>query len=435
MAEKRYAKNRKYLLRFFLLLPLAANSLVVNPFNVLQLLHRTSKETDVENQPHHNHRQQRAIQRVFVRKKARKDSIFAVSKNKNMPTTVSTVIQMTGGVTTETIETISERKARAIIIKDFESLGPSDIFHGITHHEGSLSVKNNSTDSIDASKDVIHKDFEITRDNKSRTLDQKSSKFQPIITASERFLIQRLQRWSKQARNLKVDLIPINNMMSSFIRSGNIKCDLKLSFHELFFGPIQFSKSMVEFKNLSLNLLSFPLPQIRRFPKQFDVYFKDLTFSEKDLNESSCIRNGLQRLLNKLLKEKFGISKDNLTLDSIRLLPSGRVSCSFAGNLKLEFRIGFTTRGHVITFNDFVLIINNVRSQPFFPSFDLDVGHTTKFFSIKVEKKKLSLCANVRITPGHTMKLQNYSQSRESYSAKTSFNIGIWLSNLGGFFN
>jgi hypothetical protein len=86
---------------------------------------------------------------------------------------------------------------------------------------------------------------------------------------------------------------------------------MEITFSKLVLKPIQLSSGSIQAKRLLLNLWSFTPDLLRkgaiRYPAQFDFHLTDCVFTEKDLFRSRSIRNGLQRLLARVLT-RAGVS-------------------------------------------------------------------------------------------------------------------------------
>lgn len=221
-----------------------------------------------------------------------------------------------------------------------------------------------------------------------------------------------------------------------------------------------------------------------RFPKQFDLHAHDWTFSRHDLLFSPCIRNGLRLLLVRILRDR-GVQSSSIQVTSIDILvrkkrkrferglyqvfssyhailpcltivfhfycvifnvqSSGKISVKgqaktlFDSPLNFEVRSGidFSSRGHVLTFPGLEVSVTGDLGLfvPVVPTIDIDVGHNARFREIHIDgrQKMLRLSASVTITPKRTIRLNEYQQSKEAFSARFSTDVGQWLTNLGNF--
>jgi hypothetical protein len=102
---------------------------------------------------------------------------------------------------------------------------------------------------------------------------------------------------------------------------GQFSTDAKISVGRLVFPIIRMSSGTLQVKRMTLNLMGFTHKQQSRFPKQFDLHGDDLTFSRQDLMFSPCIRNGLRRLLVRLLRDR-GVRTSTIKVTSVDILVS-----------------------------------------------------------------------------------------------------------------
>jgi hypothetical protein len=127
--------------------------------------------------------------------------------------------------------------------------------------------------------------------------------------------------------NLSVKAFPRGNPVAGLLR-GRFSTDAKVEVGRLVFPAIRMSSGTLEVKRLTLNVMGFlqnmgifPSQQrgISRFPKQFDLHADDWTFSRHDLLFSPCIRNGLQRLLVRILRDR-GVQSSTIKVTSLDIL-------------------------------------------------------------------------------------------------------------------
>jgi hypothetical protein len=98
-------------------------------------------------------------------------------------------------------------------------------------------------------------------------------------------------------------------------------------------------------------------------------------------------------------------------------------------------RLGLASRGHVVTFPGLEVSLQPSLGLfvPVLPEIDLDMGHNTRLLSVDITSNKLAISAKATVTPEHTLKLKEYLQTKESYSAHFSFDVGRWLTKAGNF--
>ena len=95
---------------------------------------------------------------------------------------------------------------------------------------------------------------------------------------------------------------------------GEFTTEAKISVGRLVFPIIRMSSGTLQVKRMTLNLLGFTHKGQSRFPKQFELHADDLVFSRHDLMFSPCIRNGLRRLLVRVLRDRSCRSYHGLAL-------------------------------------------------------------------------------------------------------------------------
>jgi len=278
-----------------------------------------------------------------------------------------------------------------------------------------------------------------TKDEKTHESGSRlGRRFQNVIT-------DLLDRWSKGSHiNMEVQCDPSTNLLD--VARGYFCGDASVDFDRIVFGPIRMSGGRIEAHKMGLNLYTFA-PLFKggpRFPHAFDFVAKNITFTQEDLFESNCIRNGLRRLLTRILQSR-GLRPSTISIDSISILPSGKLSIQghatnlFGTSLPFEVRsnLGTASRGHVLTFPGLELSLGPSLGifVPVLPEVTLDLGHKAQLHSINMEGMEMHVSARVSITPKHTIKLQNYVQSSQSYSAPFSYDVGRWLTRIGRFSN
>jgi hypothetical protein len=255
-----------------------------------------------------------------------------------------------------------------------------------------------------------------------------------------------LDRWSKGSHvNLKVKCEP--TPMSLF--RGQIRCDASVDFDRIVFGAIRLSGGRLEAHRLAVNLLSFTPDVIPtappRFPNQFDFVASNITFTQEDLFESPCIRNGLSNLLRRILKQT-GVTSSTISIKSIEILPTNKIAIKgeattpFGSSVPFQVRSGLSTsgRGHILTFPGLEMALGSSAVSffvPILPPITLDLGHNAQLLNVEIDgvSQKLQVSAKATITPSHTRILPNYIQSRGSYAASHMVDVGRWLTNLGNF--
>jgi hypothetical protein len=264
----------------------------------------------------------------------------------------------------------------------------------------------------------------------------------------QKILMELLDKWSKGVNsNMIVECDPTSNLLQ-FCR-GQFYCDATINIDRIVFGNIRFSGGQLQARNFCLNLFSFvplslPLAPSPRYPNQFDLLAHNLTFTQNDLWESSCIRNGLRRLIKRILKNK-GLPTLNISIQSIQVLPTGKLSCQgeatalFGPPILFELRskIGTAGRGHILTFPGLEIAINPSLGffVPVIPDVTVDLGHNAQLLEVCIDgnNSQVTVSASVTITPEHTLQLKNFRQPSHSYGALCAVDVGRWLTRIGRF--
>jgi hypothetical protein len=211
------------------------------------------------------------------------------------------------------------------IIRDFEELTPSDVFPGLSIDGAGMPYLRDLSDlgivQETEEEDIILYIQDMPIDSE---VQQRAAILNRMVKSwFENLLVGLVHRWSiEPPENLSINVRPRGNVASNLLR-GKVKSEAEISFTKAVFARIQVSGGRIQAKRLALNLRSF-LPDMlrqgtRRYPSQFDFYFTDFVFTEEDLIQSRCIRNGLQRLLTRILKRVDVLSND-VVVKSLRLL-------------------------------------------------------------------------------------------------------------------
>ena len=156
--------------------------------------------------------------------------------------------------------------------------------------------------------------------------DGKGISYLPRLMAMlvENIVSSRIVRHStKTPEGLEVQVVPTLNTVGRLFTRFQFMADVHISASDrLVFPNIRFSKGRLFVEKMTINLMGFL--QSRRessikYPKQFDVYADGLTMTSNDLSNSSCIRNGLKRLLVRIITDR-GIEPSSIQITSIDIL-------------------------------------------------------------------------------------------------------------------
>jgi hypothetical protein len=322
----------------------------------------------------------------------------------------------------------------SFILANFEAESPEAFYRTVGSSEANIALPS----------------AEINNDESTETLtEDMGSPFVRITRKTfEKVLTERLDKWSKGVNtNLIVECDPTSGVLQ-FLR-GQFYCDATINLDRIVFGNFQVSGGQLQAKNFCLNLFSFapiniPMAASPRYPNRFDLIAQNLTFTQDDLWESTCIRNGLRRLMTRILKQK-GLSAMNVSLRSIQILPNGKLSCVgeatslFAPTISFELRtgLGLSGRGHILTLPGLEIAISPALGffVPVIPDLTIDLGHNAQLLDIVVDEEnaRLKVSACVTITPEHTLQLKEYIQSSNAYGAHCFVDVGRWLTTIGRF--
>lgn len=293
--------------------------------------------------------------------------------------------------------------------------------------------------------------FPIPMDSRDESLPtiEKGSPFTRITRNTfQKILTERLHKWSNGINtNMIVECDPTSNLLQ-FLR-GQFYCDATIHLDRIVFGNIQFSGGQLQARNFCLNLFSFapiniPMAPSPRYPNQFDLVAQNMTFTQTDLWESSCIRNGLRRLITRILRNR-GLTTTVINIESIQILSSGKLSCIgqasilFGPPIQFEVRSGIDIagRGHIVTFPGLEIAVNPAMGLfvPVIPDITVDLGHNAKLLDVCIDGNNgtVKISASVTITPEHTIQIKEYIQSTQSYGALCFVDVGQWLTRIGRF--
>ena len=263
---------------------------------------------------------------------------------------------------------------------------------------------------------------------------------------AENILATLFHRWTQGAhKNLQVHCDSNSGVID--IVKGIFRADATIQFDKLAFGALRVSRGELKSRRLAINLYKFApfCGRIPRFPSMFDLEAHEALFTQKDLFESTCIREGLKSLLSRCLENR-GLNASNVQITGIKIIPSGKLSISgsattpFGSKLDFEVRSGLdvSNRGHVLTFPGLEISLSPSVGLfvPVVPPISLDMGHNAQITKLKLSgsNRTLQLSCRVTITPRHTRKVaDSYAQDRNAYAASFYFDVGRWLTHIGRF--
>ena len=318
--------------------------------------------------------------------------------------------------------------------------------------------KKRSTTLVETSRpgDAHEQDDDNHQDDDEAQWDGGSPLTRLTRSWAEKIVTRLLDRWTQgEHENLVVKCGPTGNPMD--LARGQFRCDASVDMDRIVFPCLRLSGGRLEARRLALNLWTFFAVSKKndappRYPNQFDFLAHNATFTQDDLFQSRCIRNGLRRLLTRILQNR-GIRSSTVTITSIDILPSGKLSVQGEANtpfgggstgLSFEVRthLAHTSRGHVVTFPGLEIALHPQLGifVPVLPELSLDLGHNAQILALQVHgsgrpQPQLQLSARATITPHHTLKLRQYSQPSQSFAASFSVDVGKWLTGIGNFTN
>jgi hypothetical protein len=287
-------------------------------------------------------------------------------------------------------------------------------------------------------------DEEDTRDlSKSLKAQQHGPLWSKATRAWAESALTSLLTRMGEAKNMHITCEPKSNVVD--LARGHFRCDAVVEVEQMKFKAIQFSGGRISTQRLAMNLYAFgPIKKGPRFPNQFDFEADKVLFTEEDLIQSNCIRNGLARLLTRILKqERQHMRALSVHMEAMEILPGGKLSCS--GHVKtgvadvpfcLRTRLGTGSRGHVLTFPGLELSLGPALGLFFpVPEVSLDLGHSAQIHKLHLDPARgVEISCRATMMPRHTLTLlQSYAQSTKSYAASYSVDVGRWLTRLGNF--
>jgi hypothetical protein len=345
------------------------------------------------------------------------------------------------------------------ILQNFQDTTPNDVFpsDSTKQRRNVLTSDNNVVASISVAPDFMNDAHSRTTKTsplpqkqvklkKKRPLKQKAASkyeggsFIHRMTRSwfQNMLTGIIQRRSKVPPvGLRVRVAP-SNVVKRMCR-GQFRCDATIEFARVVFQNIRLTGGSLQAKKMTMSSFG------PRYVNQFAIHANNCTLTEDDLFESSCIRNGLARLLVRILNNA-GVTTSKIQITAVNIVPSGKISVSgladtgFGSKLSFEVRtfIGKASRGHIVTFPGLEVSLGPSLGVfvPVVPEIDLDIGHNAMLRDIFVDgrRRRVTLSASTTVTPNHTIKLAHkYRQHSESYGAHFSFDVGRFVTSLGNF--
>ena len=202
---------------------------------------------------------------------------------------------------------------------------------GTLHESSGIEIRGSQTISLSLDDD---------KDN------TKESALQKLI---EKSVYNRLKVWSTHMRNVEVKARLHNHFVFRALLRGQIRSDVRAKFDRLAFPNLKISGGgRIDVNGCALSLLSIA-PGIgdiyngKRYVQPFEFYV-DCILNQDDIFQSSCIKNGLQNLLNRILR-RFSFSA--AAVESVEIMVGSKYNillfCLFFICFKLltQFLLGF----------------------------------------------------------------------------------------------
>lgn len=228
------------------------------------------------------------------------------------------------------------------ILQNFQNTGPNDIFPASTKERRNLLTseedavaETGKTKADLVTADVPRKSFKprtAVDNNNNKPTNIKSPK-ENVATMPTRSkyeggtLIHRMTRsWFQNLltgiiqRRSKVPPVGLSvkvaprAVMKRLCR-GQFRCDAAIDFDRVVFRNLRLTGGSLEAKHMTLGVYGGG----PRYANQFDIHAHNCTLTEDDLFESSCIRNGLARLLVRILNNA-GVTTTKIQMTSVNIV-------------------------------------------------------------------------------------------------------------------
>eukprot|EP00814_Leptocylindrus_danicus_P001544 CAMPEP_0116040198 /NCGR_PEP_ID=MMETSP0321-20121206/24191_1 /TAXON_ID=163516 /ORGANISM="Leptocylindrus danicus var. danicus, Strain B650" /LENGTH=546 /DNA_ID=CAMNT_0003519917 /DNA_START=427 /DNA_END=2068 /DNA_ORIENTATION=- len=233
--------------------------------------------------------------------------------------------------------------------------------------------------------------------SKSAIVALEDDSFQEVDDSPMRQLVEanvmkRLKKWTLHMRNVKVQARLDEKFLFCAILRGEIRSDVRVDFDRLAFSNLKISAGgRIDVNCCSLSLLSL-VPHVnnlypgRRFTRPFEFRAQGCTLTQDDILESTCLRNGLQNLLNRILtRYAYSIA----TVETVKILDSRKISCRGTALTALGVRVPFEVRsglsisgnGHILTLPGLEVALDPFLKlfMPVIPDITVDIGFKKDF--------------------------------------------------------
>lgn len=233
---------------------------------------------------------------------------------------LTTDVQQTGGESAQVLR--GNFVPPDFILKNFENTDPTDVFPPSTT---APAKRRGLTFSSNAKDDNNNPPTIISSDTKSSTTENiVKSKYEggPLLNRMTRSWFQNFLKTAIERQSmippidLKVRVAP-RAVLARLCR-GQFRCDASIDARRVVFRNIRMTGGTFEAKRMTVSFLQKP-----RYSNQFDIHAHNCTFTQDDLFESSCIRNGLARLLVTILSNA-GLTSSQIQVTAVDIV----VSCN-----------------------------------------------------------------------------------------------------------
>lgn len=294
--------------------------------------------------------------------------------------------------------------------------------------------------------------------------NQSNSQSTPGSKLIESLVESRITKHSNST-SLQINVVPEKNVIFNFLtKKAAAANELAIKFDSIIFPNIRMSGG----GQLTFHNIAYHVGKANRFYNPFGIT-ADVVLTADDIMHSSCVRNGLENLLNRVLRNS-GLRKvqksKSVVVQSVTILSSKKISCTglattiLGDKIPFEVRTGLdmTGQGHVLTLPGMEIALYPETIGLFFPvvpDMHVDMGNNAnlqriaftggnqsnkieKFIldNMKTEKKinerplQIEISAGVRVTPRQE-KPASYRQ-RESF-AHCKCDVGKWVTRIGRF--
>lgn len=229
------------------------------------------------------------------------------------------------------------------ILQNFQNTSPDDVFPSdttrrnvlITSDEQGMHMETKTNSRADLVATAASSNSLNTVELPPRTKPQKvkapKSDVAPTKSPSSKYeggtFVHRMTRsWFQNLltniihRRSKVPPIGLNVRVAPLaviqkLCRGQFRCDASIDFDRVVFRNLRLTGGSLEARHMTLGVYGWG----PRYASQFDIHAHNCTLTEDDLFESSCIRNGLARLLVRILRNA-GIETSKIQVTSVAIV-------------------------------------------------------------------------------------------------------------------